>query len=382
MIVGMRDGAKLTGISIVTGCAVLVCTMFLNFAMDMAGIKEKITSDELMLFYEAQLSSAKVISMVSGGCLLITSAIMLIFYIRHYVNVHQRELGILKALGYSDLWIAKSFWVFGLSELGGAGLGYLMAFLLMPAFYRMQNQDQILPKILIRFHPQLLMGLVFLPAVGFAALAVCFALCKLRGPILQLMRNTRLPSENFKENNGEQEQEAFFVDDLRRTVMKRKKTLVFFMAFASFCFSSMTQMSFQVKELASAMMGIMVMTIGIILACTTLILAGTTVINGNRKTIVMMKAFGYSKKECVRALLGGYRPVAFLGFVLGTAYQYILIRVMIELVFQNMEGIPTYELDVPVMLGTLTIFLILYEVMMFVCSEKMQSIPIKEIMVE
>ena len=77
MIVGMRDGAKLTGISIVTGCAVLVCTMFLNFAMDMAGIKEKITSDELMIFYEAQLSSAKVISMVSGGCLLITSAIML-----------------------------------------------------------------------------------------------------------------------------------------------------------------------------------------------------------------------------------------------------------------------------------------------------------------
>ena len=31
MVVGIKDTAKLIGISVVAGCAVLVCTMFLNF---------------------------------------------------------------------------------------------------------------------------------------------------------------------------------------------------------------------------------------------------------------------------------------------------------------------------------------------------------------
>jgi putative ABC transport system permease protein len=80
MVVGIKDAVKLIGISIISCCAVLVCTMFLNFNMDIASIKEEIVSEQVLIFYEAQVSTAKVVSMVSGGCLLITSVIMLIFY--------------------------------------------------------------------------------------------------------------------------------------------------------------------------------------------------------------------------------------------------------------------------------------------------------------
>lgn len=73
MVIGVKDAAKLIGISIISFCAVLVCTMFLNFNIDIVSIKENIVSKQAMIFYDAQVSTAKVVSMVSGGCLLITS---------------------------------------------------------------------------------------------------------------------------------------------------------------------------------------------------------------------------------------------------------------------------------------------------------------------
>ena len=59
-----------------------------------------------MFFYNAQVSTAKVVCLVSGGCLLLTAIVMLLFYIKHYIDTHKKELGILKALGYSNIKIA------------------------------------------------------------------------------------------------------------------------------------------------------------------------------------------------------------------------------------------------------------------------------------
>ena len=136
------------------------------------------------------------------------------------------------------------------------------------------------------------------------------------------------------------------------------------------------------KELASEMMGIMMLMIGIILACTTLFLAMTTVIKGNTKTIAMMRVFGYTQKECCHALLSGYRPLSYIGFAIGTIYQYMLLRIMVDIVFKDMDGIPVYEFDLPVMLISLAFFAVIYEVVMYVYSEKIKKIPVKEIMIE
>ena len=97
MLIGIKNASKLIGISIISCCAVLVCTMFLNFYLDVQSIESEITSELSMVFYNAQVSTAKVVCFVSGGCLLITSVIMLMFYIKHYIDTHKKELGILKA---------------------------------------------------------------------------------------------------------------------------------------------------------------------------------------------------------------------------------------------------------------------------------------------
>lgn len=402
MVVGIKDAAKLIGISIISCCAVLVCTMFLNFNLDITGIRGDITSEQVMAFYDAQVSSGKVISLVSGGCLLLTSVIMLLFYIRHYIDTHKKELGILKALGYSNWKIARNFWIFGASILLGTVPGFCGAFLIMPLFYEMQNEDKILPEITIHFHPELLLCLVVLPTVIFAVIAICYACLKLKKPVLTLLRGTLQPASRVKKNkfskqNGkepkskeqkDQEQkyqepkELSFLAELKKNTIRSKKTLAFFILFASFCFSAMTQMSFGMKELSSAMMGAMVLLIGLVLACTTLFLAITAVINGNTKTIAMMRTFGYSQKDCCQSLLGGYRPMAYIGFAVGTVYQYGLIRLMVDMVFQDLEGVPEYEFDLPVMILCLVLFMIIYEVIMHCYSEKIRKISVKEIMLE
>ena len=70
-----------------------------------------------MAMYNAQVLMGKVIAVVSGGCLIATSVVMLLFYVKNYIGTHGKELGILKALGYSNIKIARHFWAFGTCRL-------------------------------------------------------------------------------------------------------------------------------------------------------------------------------------------------------------------------------------------------------------------------
>lgn len=382
MLVGIKNASKLIGISIIACCAVLVCTMFLNFYFDVQLIESEITSELSMVFYNAQVSTAKVVCFVSGGCLLLTSIVMLLFYIKHYIDTHKKELGILKALGYSNLKIAKNFWVFGISAFIGTAIGYTGAFLIMPWFYALQNEDKMLPEITINFHPSILLYFVVLPTMFFSVLSVYYAWYKLKRPVLLLLKDNLQATSKTPKHRIEKNREFSFVEDLKRNILKSKKTLVFFIIFASFCFSAMTQMSFSMKDLSSEMMGVMMLVIGLVLAFTTLFLAITTVINGNTKTIAMMRVFGYSQKECCKAILGGYRPMSYIGFVIGTVYQYALLRIMVEIIFKDVEGVPAYKFDFPAMLISLVAFIATYEILMYVYSERIKKISIKEIMIE
>lgn len=381
-MIGIKNVFKLIGISVTACCAVFVCTMFSNFYLDVRLIKSEIASETAMLFYDAQVSTAKIVCLVSGGCLLITSVVMLIFYIKHYIDTHRKELGILKALGYSNFKIAKSFRVFGLSAFIGTAVGFGGAFLIMPRFYALQNEEKLLPDITISFHPSLLLYFVILPTVGFALLAVGYALLKLKTPVLSLLKNDFKTAVRVKKHNDGDCGDRPFTEELRRSTLRSRKTLVFFIIFASFCFSAMTQMSFSMKDLSSEMMGAMMLVIGIVLAFTTMILAVTTVINGNTKTIAMMTVFGYSQKECRKAILGGYRPMSYIGFAIGTVYQYVLLRLMVDIVFGDIENIPVYKFDFPAMLVSLAVFIIVYELFMFTYAGKIKRISVKEIMLD
>ncbi len=370
------------GVTIIAVCAVFVCTLFLNFQLDLTVIQDQITAEPVQKFYDAQSATATVVSAVSGGCLLITSVIMLFFYIKNYIDVHKKEIGILKALGYSNIRIAKNFWGFGLSVLIGTGIGFGGAFLLMPLFYAVQNEDKILPEITVNFHFILLLCLVVLPTAAFALLAIFYACFKLKRPPLELLKDIVFIKGKSKRHKKRKNENIPFLKELKRNTLSDKKTLAFFILFASFCFSAMTQMSASMDELASTMMGIMIMLIGIILACTTLFMAITTVIKGNIKTIAVMRVFGYSQSVCCNTILGVYRPLGYIGFAIGSVYQYVLLKIMVTVVFKDIGDIPEYHFDFVTMGISLVAFIVLYELVMYIYAQKIKKISIKEIMLE
>ena len=317
---------------------------------------------------------------LSGGCLLATAAVMLIFYIKHYIDVHKKELGILTALGYSRMQIAGNFWVFDSSILLGTTLGLVGGYLLAPMFYSFNNEGDLLPDVKLTIHPELAICMVVLPTLAFSLLAVFYAWWKLKTPVNHLLKD--LPRGKVRKHHKDTESRKPFLQDLKSSALRSHKTLTFFMIFASFCFSAMTQMSFSMDELASPMMGVMVMMIGLILALTTLYMAVTTVISGNKKTIAVLRTFGYSQKDCTGALLGCYRPMAYLGFAIGTVYQYVLLRIAVDVVFADMEGVPEFTFDWKAFLISLIVFAVFYEILMYAYSEKIRKISVKEIMME
>ncbi|MBR1534015.1 MAG: ABC transporter permease [Ruminococcus sp.] len=378
MIVSIKDSVKLFGISVMTCCAVTVCNLFLNYYLDLTEIANLIDNSYVQKFYDAQIMTAKVVCAVSGGCLAITTVVMLFFYIRHYIDNHSKEIGILKALGYSDFKIAGGFSVFGLSVLTGCLAGYILSFLLMPAFYEKQNAEDYFPDLSVNIHPVLLLLLVLLPSLIFALIAVGHSLFKLNQPCVNLLKG--IVKEKGKNRDGKDKKS--FVSDMRSAVLRSRKTLVFFIVFSSFCFSAMIQMSASMKDLASEMMGLMMLIIGVVLAFTTLYIAVTTVIRSNQKNIAMMRVFGYDSSDCKRSVLDGYRPAAYIGFVIGSVYQYALLRIMVDIVFAGVEGVPEYEFDFPVCFITLGVFIVVYEGIMFAYGQSMKRIPLKQMMSE
>lgn len=384
MIIRTKDALKLIGVSIIAFCAVFVCTLFLNFNIDLVRIKDFITSDSVMVFYNTQVLMGKVVVAVSGGCLLLTSVITLFFYIKHYIDVHKQELGILKALGYSNLKIAKGSWVFGLSVFTGASLGFCLSFALIPKFYEVMNEDKILPEVPLHFNFILVLYLIILPTVVFGLLAIVYSYRKLKRPALELLKGKGEYAYKKKKHKKQEHTQMTFLQELKKSTVKSRPSLIFFIAFASFCYSAMVQMSMSMDELSSPMMAAIIMIIGLVLAVTTLFLAVTTVINATTKQISIMKVFGYSFRECSNAILNGYRPIAYMGFAIGAIYQYALLRIMVNMYATSTEvvSVPEYNFDVKGFFVVLISFILIYELIMYGYSVRIKNVSVKEIMLE
>ncbi len=379
MIIGIKDLYKLFGIVIVAGCAVFVCSLFVNYSIDIRGIEEQITTEMAKIVYDAQLSMSQVIIAVTGGCLGLTSVVMLIFYVKNFVDTHGKELGILKALGYSNMSIAKHFWGFGLSVFVGCILGFLGSLLYLPTFYQAMNTDKMLPDITATLNVSALLILVIIPTIAFMLLSILYAYFKLKSPVLDLLREKR---EYNVKSPKRTTVSLSFLRDLQKATLKSRKSLVFFIGLSAFCFSAMTQMSFSMVDLSSETMAFMIISIGLVLAFIILFLSLENVVKANYKTIAMMKVFGYSRKECTKAVLNGYRFVSYIGFFIGTIYQYAILKIMVSVVFADYKDIPDYEFDFIIFAIMLVVFILVYELVMYLYSKKISSVSVKSIMLE
>lgn len=166
------------------------------------------------------------------------------------------------------------------------------------------------------------------------------------------------------------------------SVLSSKKSVVFFAAFSCFCFSAMIQMGLSMDELSSVTMGMMILLIGVVLGVMALFMAAASVINANKRNIAVMKAFGYSQSKRLTAVLIGYLPFAFVGFGLGTAYQYGLLRLMVDIVFAGVDGMPDYLFDVEAFFIAFAAFIAVLACATAYLAIKLNKISVKHIMEE
>ncbi len=375
-MISIKDILKNIGIVAMTMCATLVSTLFINFSIDLKSISDLVTEEGKAL-YDAQLMTSKVVVGVTGGCLLLTTLVTLFFYIKIYIDNHKSELGILKALGYSNISISKKFSAFGLSVFVGTLLGYITALLMMNYYYDVQLSGGLLPIFKPSYHIELLIYLVIIPSVIFSIISVLYSYKKLKTPALDLIKGitkTKVKRVSIDDNKS-------FLEQVKITTFKEKKSLVFFIGFAVFCFADLIQMGFSMDKYASSLMKWMMYIIGIILSAVTMLLAMNTLIKNQKKNIGMMRVYGYQMKDCKKYILNSYKVTAYIGFILGTIYQYFLLKIMIEVVFKDIE-VPAYTFNYKLFFITLCIFAVIYELLIEYYSKKLNKIPIKEIMLD
>ena len=380
MVVSVKDSLKLVAVSIVCCCAVFVCTFMLNFYLDVLPLGATL-GEESKILYDAQLATAKFTSAISGGFLGLIAVVMTVFYIKIYIDGHSAQLGILKAMGYSEGKLALRFWVFGLSVLLGCVVGYVGGYIAMPFVYEGLKIDGI-AEIPIGFHPVLFICLVILPPVILALIACLFAYFRLKNPVMDMIKG-RSKQKSKKVKEVKENKKRGFLLEMGLKTLSSKKMLAFFVAFACFCFSAMVQMGLSMDDLMRGeTMGIMILVIGVVLAVVSMIIAVTSLINGNKKNVAIMKAFGYSLKECSLAIFLPYIPVALIGFAVGTGYQYGLLYLMINLVFKDVGEVPDYTFNLPIMFITLALFIVAYLGVMLICVFNLNKVTVKEVMQE
>jgi len=379
MLIRLKDVLKLSAVAVVMACAVFVSTLFLNFYFDVAPLRSEVSGEADLKLYEAQLALAKIMPMLAGGILSAVAAVMLIFYLKLYIDEHLRDLGVFKAMGYSEKRLALSFLVFGLAVFVGCGLGFGLAFACMRFVYdKLQIGALLVP---VHFHVSILFAFVVAPTVAFSLISYLYAAYVLRLPVMQMMRG-RSGKEKPQKKEKSETKERPFLRELAMSTLSSKKSLAFFVAFASFCFSAMTQMAFSMDSISETTMAGMILFIGLVLAVTTMLLVAAALMHGNAKNISMLRAFGYSVKQCALGILLGYVPLAAIGFALGTVYQWGLLRIMVDLVFQGVEGVGEYSFDVPVFFAVLAAFIVFYAAINLWLILKIKKTSVKKVMIE
>lgn len=377
----IKDLYRLVVVSVISFCAVFVTNLFLNFYLDISLLDQTNWLPEIQAAYDAQVAISWLIASISGAVLSLTSMLLLFFYIRQFIDQHKPELGILKAMGYKNWEITRKFWIFSLPVGLGTGVGYLSSFVMMPHFYQLRNQSGVLPEITIMQHWSLFLFLVVLPTLAFTALAVLCASYYLRLPALDLLKRASSSQKSPKRKATKKiRKDRPFLKDFSASLLWSRKLLIFFVIFGSMCFSAMIQLSFGMKELTDETIQIMMMSIGTVLSVAILYLSLGVLLQENQETLAIMKVFGYSRNECHKSLFAPYRFLAFLGFVLGTGYQYGIMQLLLRLMEKSIAQKVEYDFDFGVCLITLLIFTLVYESFIYVSSRKIDQLTIKQVM--
>ena len=144
----------------------------------------------------------------------------------------------------------------------------------------------------------------------------------------------------------------------------------------------MIQMAFGMRDFVDGTIRIMMMVIGVILSLSILLISLEVIASSNIKNIAILNIMGFSKSECSKIVLSGYRVVAYIGFAVGTVYQYFLIRALLKVLSKKLDSETTYNFDLISVIGSFIAFVLIYEIFILYYSNKIKGLNVKKIMME
>lgn len=379
-MIKIKDTLRMYGAILLSFGAVFVATLFINYYLDLSALTVP-QSAELSIIYSAALSMSQIAAACAGGVMGLITLVILLFSIGHYIDDNQANMGILKALGYSELRICVQFLKYGFPVLVGTALGYAAGMAYAAPFYASMTSYQAVQPSL-SFHGTLPLLLVLLPTALFAVLAFAFAYLKLQKPPLHMIKGTKRVKISKRTLRFQQRNSDLpFLVGLRRVMRVNNPVLSLFIWIATWGFSALIQMSFTMMEMEMADIALMTSApIGIMMGFVTLLIAVDALLSANRPYISLMKAYGYTQGECSRALLDGHRPIAWAGFVCGTLYQFYLMKFIVALFAGAYDANVVFSTRGLII--TFMLFTVYYEGVMLFYKRKIAHLPLKEAMSE
>ncbi|MCM1290060.1 MAG: hypothetical protein NC132_06365 [Corallococcus sp.] len=329
MLIRAKDLAKTWGTALLTFGATGLTALFWNYCADLKDVARP-NDAALNIIYDAQITTSKVVCACAGGILGLITLVTLSFWVYNFVDKNRQTIGVLKALGYGAGRISANFLLFFAPVMCGSVSGFAFAMGIAQPFYNsMTDYDALLPTLSFRW--EICVCIVLLPAAAFGVAAALTAFCKLRRPALDLIKDVR-KTKARKGLDRIRTKDLPFLITLRKSVARNNLLTYVFVAIASWGFSAMVQMSFTMTQIdMSPIAPALCAPIGVMMGVVMLLLALQSTFAANKQYLALMQAFGYEKRSCASALLGGYRPVAFFGFALGAPYQYGIMYIAVGL---------------------------------------------------
>lgn len=352
-MIRIKSIIKAFGGTIVVFCACFVTYLFQSLRLDLQKLDISEFSAEQKSLYDAQINQSNIMLAVALGILGTFAVITLFFSISKYIKENQQNMGILKAMGYKRERIAVEFTKFSINAFLGALLAIIFGVLFQKIFYQEVFANSVLPTLSVSYSPILLLTILLIPSLVFAVAAFLIAFIKLSRRPLEMIKGGKT------RHNRTIKEKKTYLKTLRSTMLKNHISLVIFVGFAALCFGASVQMSFSLNQFdTSPLFFWMMFLIGLLLGVSILYLAFGFTYSENREYISLMKGYGYYDKEIIKCLYGGYLLVSVIGFVIGTFYQFGLLKLIILVFGDSVEA--EYNFSFLGLLYTLLIFIPIY----------------------
>lgn len=354
-MVSIKTTLKSYGVIIICFCTIFLETLFLSYKLDLKELDPTLFTQLQLDIYNAQVSMCNMMNLISIFILGLFSFVLLFFSIERYIEENKQNMGVLKAIGYTNNKLSLSLMKYSIPVFIGSLLGYIIALLFSKLFYNTMNKDHVYPDVSFSFNIYLCLILILTLAILTLIFAYLVGRIKLKMSPLDMINQVK------KSKKGKMiKEKKTFLTEVRSTMLKNNIPLILFVGFATLCFSATIQMSFSIYNQAntSPLFFWMMFLIGILLGITIMILAFRFIFTNNKKHLSILKAYGYENKECYYAIYGGYLIVAIISFIIGTIYQAILMSIMFK-IFSSAYEIK-YHFDFLALIYSLIIFIITY----------------------